>query len=187
MYPNFSLFYFQMYKGAEFDDIRKLCMSAYTVSTLGDNEYFCNCKGAYTSGSICSHSVAARQHDGNFQIEPSLQRLQRAQAPGRPKRYQHVGFAAHLPDNVSTESQAVRYIGTPVVRRFEGLSDQFFTGKIDGVRLVGSSSKEGRIFFHITYPVQYFGDIEETEELNLKDVRTAHRLCIEYISQVNSL
>ena len=42
------------------------------------------------------------------------------------------------------------------------------------------------IVFNVTYPVQYKGDIEYTEELTLTQVRSGNRFYTDYWKKINS-
>ena len=165
-----------------------ICFSAYSVEIIDESSYFCNCKGAYTSGGICSHSAAAKHLDKLFNIESKLKSISRAKKCGRPLGYQPVGYSARLPNEILSENQASAYIGTPIARRFEDSPDKIFTGEVDGVRLLATSvtSADAHIVFNVTYPVQYKDDIEYTEELTLTQVRSGNRFYTDYRKKINS-
>jgi hypothetical protein len=166
------------------NELIALCTTSYSVSILGNGNYFCNCKGAYTNNGYCSHSFALQHCEKKINIEEKLKKITCPRTSGRPKDYAPVGFAAHLPTIVRSEHEARKYIGTTVAKRFECTGDKVFTGRVDDCRFVGKTATVGYYAFHVTYPIQFEGDCEETEELTISEVRAGHRLYEDYRSRI---
>jgi hypothetical protein len=56
--------------------------------------------------------------------------------------------------------------------------------RVADCRIVGKSATVGHYAFHVTYPIQFEGYSEETEELTIAEVLAGHRLYEDYRSRI---
>jgi hypothetical protein len=170
------------------DSLIDLYMSAYALSIHPNGSFNCSYKGAYVNAGCCSHLYAAKHLEKQLNVGSMLQQIDKPKrqcsSTGRPKGYIQVGFAAHLPSNVSSERGATQYLGTTVAKRFPEIPDKIFTDRVDDFRFAGKSSTSGKFVFHVTYPPY---DTDMKEELALAELRTGFRLYEDYMVKMSKL
>ena len=191
---DFALTYVNKYQNSAitFTIIFELCASCHMVTP---NKYSqlgldCSCKGCY-GRMECGHKCAIAHILKKIDVNKLLEEISAPKRNGRPRVYQPVGYAAHVPRNftsateisTTTDVQAAQFFGLAVAVRFLSHTDRPFCGKITGARPMGKSSSASVMVYTANFSDQ-LGDSPDSCELTEAEMMNAHRLYLSYMADV---